>query len=185
MRMKPISHRAAALMAVCAPLLFLAPLASQAGDGHDHGEAPAANAGPASPRFTASSELFELVGVVSGQQITLYLDHADSNAPVKEAQLEIEIGGSKLKPTQHAEGAFKLTLAEALKPGLTAVTATVTTPADADLLAGEIDVHEEAQWEAAHAHGWKEYAGWALAGLAALAALVFAGRRLRRTGAAA
>ena len=35
-----------------------------AGEGHDHGDAPAPVAGPALPRFTAVSELFELVGVL-------------------------------------------------------------------------------------------------------------------------
>jgi cobalt-zinc-cadmium efflux system outer membrane protein len=35
--------------------------------GHDHGEAPAAPAGPALPRFAATSDLFELVGVLDGQ----------------------------------------------------------------------------------------------------------------------
>lgn len=179
MRMTSLFHRAAALIAFSAPLLFLAPLASHAGEGHDHGEAPAAAARPALPRFTASSELFELVGVVNGKQVTLYLDHAASNAPVKDAKLEIEIAGSKLSPKPHAEGEFEMTLPQELKPGVTPVTATVTTPTEVDMLAGELDVHEAAHADAAHAHGWKEYAGWALAGLATLAALVFIGRRLR------
>ena len=37
---------------------------SWAGEGHDHDEAPVAAGGPALPRFTAESELFELVGEV-------------------------------------------------------------------------------------------------------------------------
>jgi len=59
----------AALLAV---VLFFASAAARAGDGHDHGEAAAAAAGPALSRFTASSELFELVGVLKGRQLTLY-----------------------------------------------------------------------------------------------------------------
>ena len=45
-----------------------------AGDGHDHGEATTSAGGPALPRFTAVSETFELVGVLNGKQLTLYLD---------------------------------------------------------------------------------------------------------------
>ena len=171
---------------------LLTALASQAGEGHDHAEArtsaPATTAGLALPRFSARSELFELVGVVSGKQITLYLDHAASNAPVKDARLSLDIAGQTLSPERRAEGEFELTLARALNPGLTPITATVTTPAETDQLAGEIDVHREAHTEAAHVHGWREFSGWALAGLAALTAvagLILFGRRLRRSGAAA
>ncbi len=44
-----------------------------AGEGHDHGDAAPAAVGQALPRFSAVSETFELVGVLSGKQITLYL----------------------------------------------------------------------------------------------------------------
>ena len=126
---------------------WMATMPAQAGDGHDHGEAPAAAAGPSLPRFSAASELFELVGVLNGKQLTLYLDHASSNAPVKDAKLELELGGRKLSPKTHGEGEFELTLDEAPKTGVSPVTVTVSTASETDLLAGEIDVHA-----AAHAH---------------------------------
>ena len=60
------------------------------------------------------------------------------------------------------------------------VAATVIAGEETDLLAGELDMHEEAHAEAtARSHGWKEYALWGGAaggGLLLLAALV---RRLR------
>jgi len=163
---------------------------AQAGDGHDHGEAPAAAAGSASPRFSAGSELFELVGVLNGKQLTLYLDHAASNAPVKDAKLELELGGRKLSPEAHGEGEFELTLAEAPKAGVTPITVTVSTERESDLLAGELDIHKEAHAAEAHVHGWKEWALWGAAGLAALLVLGFVARhflggRALRTGAAA
>ena len=169
--------------------LLLSTMPAQAGDGHDHGETPATAAGPALPRFVVSSELFELVGVLQGRQLTLYLDHAATNAPVKDAKLELELGGVKLSPKAHGEGEFELLLAAAPKAGLTAVTATVSTPADSDLLTGELDIHEPAQ--AAHAQGWQERAPWWAAAFAGLIALGLLARRfvLRRratlTGAAA
>jgi hypothetical protein len=154
-------------------LALLAPVPSMAGDGHDHGDAPAASAAAALPRFAASSELFELVGVLNGTKLTLYLDHAADNAPVKNARLDLDLGDTKLELKPTGEGEFEATLAQPLQVGVTPVTATVTTPQGADLLAGEFDLHEAPHADAEHAHGWQEYA--IIAGAAALlAALLLA-----------
>lgn len=140
-----------------------------AGPGHDHGdEAPTAS-GPSLPRFVAQSELFELVGVLDGKAITLYLDQAASNEPVTKAQLEIEMAGAKLQAVAQADGSFLVTLPQALKPSVIPVTATVSTESETDLLAGELDLHGDAA-EGGHAHGadWKRF----LPALAALPVLV-------------
>ena len=149
-----------------------------ASDDHDHGAAPAAT-GSALPRFVAVSETFELVGVLSGAQLTLYLDRFDDNAPVKGATLELEIGGVKLATQPSVEGEFTAVLAAVPKPGLLPVTATVVAGNETDLLAGELDLHAAAPTEAAvHRHGWKEWAEWAIGGLVTLTVLVWAGRKL-------
>ena len=80
--------------------------------GGDHGEAPASSAGPTSPLFAATSETFELVGVVNGKQLTLYLDRYADGSPVKDAKLELELGGVKVPVEPHAEGEFEATLAQ-------------------------------------------------------------------------
>lgn len=164
--------------------------AVRAGDGHDHGDAAPVASGPALPRFNAVSEIFELVGVVRGKQVTLYLDRAADNAPVTNAVIELEIGGAKLKAEKH-EDAYEVMLPAEPKPGVLAITATVAAGKDVDLLAGELDIHEEAHADAtAHVHGWREYAGWAVGAIAALAVLILVGRRMAagrqaRAGAAA
>lgn len=165
---------AAATLVVAAGL----PMQTLAGEGHDHGETPTAAGGPALPRFSAVSEQFELVGVVNGKQVTLYLDHAATNAPVRDAQLAVELGGQKINVKPHAEGEFEAELTEALQPGVIAITATVTTAKDSDLLAGELDLHEDEHAVAAHAHGWQEVAGWIAAAAAGLALLAWGGRRV-------
>ena len=73
-----------------------------AGEGHDHGDAAPAAVGQALPRFSAVSETFELVGVLNGKQITLYLDRFADNSPVRGAQIELEIGGAKFKAEKQA-----------------------------------------------------------------------------------
>ena len=162
---------------------LLAAPSAQAGpggdEGHAHGNEPAQAAGSTQPRFAATSELFELVGVLNGRQLTVWLDHSADNAPVKDARIELEIGGQKVALTARADGEFEAALAQALPVGVSSVTATITTPKDSDLLAGEIDLHEAPHSDdKPHAHSRLELAAWALGGLAAAGLLAWTGRRL-------
>lgn len=185
-----LTLRHAALLA--AALLTLP--AAQAGEGHDHGDATPAPSGTALPRFTATSESFELVGVLRERQITLYLDRFADNSPVRGAQIELELGGTKFKAEALGADAYEVDLPEPPKPGVLPVTAFVTAGNESDLLAGELDLHgDEAAHVEATALSSPAFARWAaggLAALAALAALAWAARRLQaarlaRTGAAA
>ena len=162
---------------LCAAFFTAAP--AWAGEGHDHGEAAPAAVGQALPRFSAVSETFEIVGVLSGKQITLYLDRFADNSPVGGAQIELEIGGAKFIAQKQGEDEYEVVLPEAPKEGVLPVTATVTAGTEVDLLAGELDIHDMAHAdEAAHTHSWTEYAGWGAGGLAALALLAWGGRRV-------
>ncbi len=153
-----------------------------AGPGHDHGDdAPTSSGGVALPRFAATSELFELVGVLNGTRLTLYLDHADTNAPVKDAQLELEFAGTKLKVEPHGEGEFEATLPAAPKPGVLAIAAVVVAGQQTDLLAGELDLHDDkAETAASNAIDGRQVLPWA-GGMIALAGLIaFLIRRKRQ-----
>ena len=166
--------------------LLLAP--AVADEGHNHDAAPATASGPALPHFAATSELFELVGVVNGKQLTVYLDRFADNAPVKGARIDLEVGGTSVPLEEHGEGEFKGTLAQELKPGVTPVTATVAAGNETDLLAGELDVHEEEHSQVAAANKWRPYAGWTAAAVILVLALAWIGRRSnerRRLGGAA
>ncbi len=150
-----------------------------AGEGHDHGTTAGAAVGPALPRFAAVSEAFELVGVLDGKQITLYLDRFADNEPVPDALIELDIAGAQFKAAKQAGGAYLVTLNEAPGPGVLPITATVTAGTAVDLLAGELDLPEKAHAGGpAHRHAWKAYAGWAAGALAAVAALLTLGRRV-------
>lgn len=143
--------------------------------GHDHG-APATAAGPALPRFAAVSEAFELVGVVNGKQLAIYLDRFADNSPVEGAKLEMEVGGKKVEVKPHAAGEYEATLAEELKPGITPVTVTLEVKGETDILAGEVDIHEDEHEEAASTN-WKRYAVWGGGALLALGAATYLARR--------
>jgi hypothetical protein len=198
--LRPLSQAAGMhLAAMFAAMLLAGPMAASAGPGHNHGhEGPAAPSGPALPRAVASSDLFELVAVLEGRQLTIFIDRAATNEPVVGAKLELELAGQKLQvqPVDAAQagaagGDFTVTLPAALKEGVHPLTATVTAGADIDLLAGEFDIHGHAH-DHAHAHGgwlgervahgpgaW----GWALGALIGLAiAALFWRRRAAHSG---
>ena len=142
--------------------------------GHSH-DAPAQSPASALPRFAATSEAFELVGVVNGKHVMLYLDRAPDNSPVKDAQLQLELGGAKLDVKPHGEGEFEAMLAQALKPGVIPVTATVVVGNESDLLAGDLDLHAAPQ-ESQASRSWRDYVMWIAAGFAAFVLLLFTAR---------
>ncbi len=168
------------LNAFClATFIAATPFTTWADAGHDDG-APAAAGGSGLPRFSAVSETFELVGVLNGKQLSLYLDRAADNSPVKDAQLELELGGVKVAVKPHGEGEFEATLAQELKPGVTTVAATVIAGQETDLLAGELDIRAAAHADASiSSRPWNKYGTWAVAGLFSLAGLAWGLRRLR------
>ena len=170
-----LSHTPAVLLA--AAFLVIAP--AWAGPGHDHGAEARAAGGQALPRFSAVSEAFELVGVLSGKQITLYLDRFADNSPVRGAQIELDIGSAKVMATPMGDDAYTVELPETPVPGVLPVTAMLTAGNETDLVAGELDIHDGAHTdEAAHTRSWRELAGWAAAGLAVLTLLAWGGRCL-------
>ena len=193
--MKP-SHLVAAFSFAAVLLL---PKLAWSGPGHDHGGSAHTNApattGNALPRFAAESELFELVGVLKGKQITLYLDRAADNSPVTDAKIELEINGKKYQAAKLGADEFEVVLAEVPKNGVLAVTATVVATlvatanatvvakagavTETDLLAGEFDIHGAASvGEPARLRSRKEIAGWAAGGIAVLALLWVVARRV-------
>jgi len=167
---------------ILAAAVLAATMPAFAGDGHDHGEAPASAAGSAAPRFATASETFELVGVVEGKHLALYISRYGDSSPVKGARLEIELGGVKIPVEAHAEGQFEAELAAAPKAGTISVAATIYAGDETDLLAGELDVHDESTAPgAAHSSSWRDYATW---GVAAALALLLAVVGIRRFGSA-
>ena len=165
--MKLIHSTVATFMALIFTLL--SPMAI-AGAGHDHGEAAPQTQGAALPRFVAVSEDLEMVGIVNGKQLTIYLDRFKDNSPVNDAQIEIDIADNSYKAEKHGVGEYEVILKDTLKPGVIAITATIQAGELNDLLAAELDLHEDEE-EPSHGSSWKGIALWTGAGLFALIAL--------------
>jgi len=165
--MKLTFSTAATLLALV--LSLHSPLA-MAGPGHDHGEAAPQAQGTALPRFVGVSEDLEMVGIVNGKQLTIYLDRFKDNSPVNDAHIEIDIAGNTYKAEKHGEGEYAVTLKDMLKPGVLAITATIQAGQLNDLLTAELDLLAVKE-EHSHRASWKVMGMWSGAGLLALMAL--------------
>ncbi len=56
-------------------------------EGHDEMQAAAASGAPGLPRLVVSSETYELVAVLEGERLTIYLDRFEDNVPVTDANI--------------------------------------------------------------------------------------------------
>ncbi len=160
-------------------LILSLTLSSLSWAGEGHGDVKANASATSTPRFAAVSDALELVGVLNGKQITLYLDRLETNEPVKEALIELEFSGVKFIAQKYGEDKFDVVLPAEPQPGLISVTATVTIDEEVDLLAGELDFHPDASAQGSNSknrlHKWFI---WALFSAAVLVALFFVRKRL-------
>lgn len=129
---------------LCLSLLLLPAGALWAHEGHEAepktgAASPAAEGAP--QRFSLSSANYELVGVLNGHDLTLFLDHAADNRPVQGAQLSLALGGQQLKPEPHGEaGEFELVLAARPTPGSWPVQAVVQIQGQSEVLKGSLEL---------------------------------------------
>jgi membrane fusion protein, heavy metal efflux system len=138
------AHAVRAIAIVCvalAALLASGADAARAHEGHDHGpETPAAGA-PASPRIVATSEKYQLVGIVEGEVLVIYLDRAEDNAPVTAAALEITLDGKPYKAELDAKTAtYEVTAPLLRKPGSYEVLVSLAEGGEHDLLVGTLKI---------------------------------------------
>ena len=171
-------HVQAAIIVIATLMLLLTP-AVWASPGHDHGDAPAASVGTASPRVTSHSDLFELVGVVEKGEMTIFLDRYATNEPVKDAKIDVEIGNIKGVAAVQPDGSYLFKNDVLAKPGELAVSFTVMAGKDADLLAGDLKIGSPVD-DHAHDAADKPWMRWAAYAGGALLLIVIAAAVLRR-----
>ncbi len=156
-----------------------------AGPGHDHGDAPAAATGKSSPRFEAHSDLFEAVGVLSKDELSLFIDRYKNNEPLFNAKVEMESGTTKALGKFHADhGDYSFEAKAFEKPGSYPISLTITAGAEVDILAGNLVVPDPM---AGHDHAndslpWKRWLviGGAVAAVLIVIAIIFNTRRNSR-----
>jgi cobalt-zinc-cadmium efflux system membrane fusion protein len=121
---------------LCFTLLLAA--GASAHEGHDHGnEAPLVSA--ALPRGSASSDRFELVAILRGQALAIYVDRFATNEPVTAAKVEVETPEGP-KEAAAEEGVYRLAAPWAANGGHFDLIVTVSDGEDIDVLPVTIDV---------------------------------------------
>lgn len=116
------------------------------GPNGEHLEGPAAGATAGSAaRVETFSELFELVGHLSGGELSIMIDRYDTNEPVLNGKLEVQYKGMKAQAKFHADiGDYAFDDEKLLKalatPGKHPLLFTFVAGGESDLLEGTLEV---------------------------------------------
>lgn len=131
------------------------------------------------PRSAAVTADFELVSVIDGQKLVIYLDKFDTNELVANAKIEIEGAGLNGVAKESAPGVYVLDIASPVAPGKHALTISIETADAADLISTSIEIAQpNAVVEVAKV--WKPQYTWGALGLLALGAVSVVVRRFRK-----
>ena len=158
--------------AILGAVLASASWTAWAHGGEDHGaEAPPVASASIAPRASAQTEDFELVAQLHGTTLTFTLDRFATNAPVVDAQIEVE-SGTVLKAVaqQVAPGVYTVKADALAIPGKYPLNFSVQAGDTSDLLAATLDISPAVE-KVAHVHGWGEWATWALSTVVLIAGL--------------
>ena len=155
------------------------------GPNGEHLDGAVATAGGAAfPRIETFTESFELVGQLSGSELSIMIDRYETNEPVLNGTLEVEYKGLKAPAKFHADmGDYAIDdpklLAVLSKPGKHPLLFTLIAGDESDLLEGTLTVSAPHAVEHGHFNVWPWAIGTAIAP-AILAAVAIARRRLNR-----
>ncbi|MGF6274868.1 hypothetical protein ABIB38_003260 [Massilia sp. UYP11] len=150
---------------------------------HLDGPASAGGAASSAPSVETFTEAFELVGHLSGGELSIMIDRYETNEPVLGAVLEVQYRDLTAQATFHPDlGDYAIDdpklVAAISAPGAHALLFTLVAGEESDLLEGTLTV-TEALDDHGHGHGFERR--WLLAGTVALvlaaAAMVVVRRR--------
>lgn len=152
---------------------------------HLDGQTTATGAVASVPRIETFTESFELLGHLSGGELSIMIDRYETNEPVLNGALEVQYKQLKAKATFHADqGDYAVDdpalLAAIATPGAHPLLFTLVAGEESNLLEGVLTVPEPA---AEHDHEHAADRRWwlvAAASLALVAVAVFLARRRRQ-----
>jgi RND family efflux transporter MFP subunit len=141
--------RVAALFFVAG--IFLSLSAPFAHEGHEDNDATrSALASSTYPRVTGQSDLYELVGIVRGERLSIYFDHVATNKPVADAKVKVVIGDAEPVDAEPAEnGVYTILFPRLARSGSVEVVFSVTAASGDDLLVGTLTLPSDTEPSAA------------------------------------
>jgi len=125
------------------------------------------------PRIETFTESFELVGQLQGKELSVFVDKYETNEPVLNGKLEVELGALKTVGQYRQERGDYVIADEGFvkalaAPGKHALVFTLTAANESDLLEATVDVHPNENHETNNQFPL----AWAGAGLLAALALI-------------
>lgn len=130
------------------------------GPNGEHLDAPAVGLATSNvARVETFSELFELVGHLSGGELSVLIDRYDTNEPVLNGKLEVQYKNLKAQATFHTDiGDYAIDDEKFLKalavPGKHALLFTFVAGGESDLLEGTLEVASQAHTDHAADRRW-------------------------------
>ncbi|KAA2242251.1 efflux RND transporter periplasmic adaptor subunit [Salinarimonas soli] len=130
------------LQALALGLCLLAPSAppSFAHEGHDHGAPVPAAPAASSPRAAVHSDAFELVGILRGGRLAVYLDRFATNEPITDARIAVTLGDEEVEAAPAPDGTYTVASAKLAGEGPLELVFSITGPAGDDLLIGTLEL---------------------------------------------
>lgn len=162
-------------------LAVVLPLSVWAHGGEDHGaDAPPVMSASIAPRASAQTEDFELVAQLNGSTLTFTLDRFATNAPVVDAQIEVE-SGTALKEVakQSAPGVYAVKADLLAAPGKYPLSFSVQAGDISDLLAATLDISPPIE-KTPHVRGWSEWVTWTISAVVLVAGFGLVLQRRRK-----
>jgi len=148
-------------------LVTLAPsLSAWAHGDEDHGGVAApAPIVSAAPRIATATDQFELVGVLEGKVLKLYIDQFGTNEPVAKAQIEIESGAWKAEASEVSPAVYAIPAESLTQLGKHPLTITVQAGDTVELMNATLDVGPFVAADASSQHDkfWGKGAVWSVA----------------------
>jgi cobalt-zinc-cadmium efflux system membrane fusion protein len=133
------------LGALCLPVLlallvWLAAAPVTAHEGHDLETPESPGASRAVPRLVADSESYELVAVLEGQRLIIYLDRFEDNSPVTDANMTVTINEEPVVAQVTGNGTYSVVSNLFEHGGLFEFVFDIKAPEGDDLLIGKLSL---------------------------------------------
>ncbi|AWN39656.1 efflux RND transporter periplasmic adaptor subunit [Methylobacterium durans] len=137
---RPRGRAAGLAMLIMATCLAVPALAG--GGDHTHEPARAAAAAQGTPRIAMQSDLYQVVGTLKGDRLTLYIDRSEDNEPVAGATVSVTVEGEAVSAAPNADGTYAVSSPHLGEPGANDLVIQVASPDGDDLLIGSLVVAE-------------------------------------------
>ncbi len=140
-------HNARVAALCCVAGVFLSLSVPFAHEGHEDDDATrSALASSTYPRVTAQSELYELVGIVKGERLSIYLDHVATNEPIADAKVKVAIADAEPVDAASAEkGVYTTSFPRSARSGSIEIVFSVTAASGDDLLVGPLTLPSDTE----------------------------------------